>query len=1089
MDPLTIVSQSLPLAMATQPYNFKLRAIGGTLPYVWSIIPGYGTPPAGLVLAGDTLQAASGTISENEVGSHGFRVSVKDASLAEIVADVSVDVEPFGFSRTHQFLLDPRLKALIEDYLVSGVTREKVELHFFRNIVSAVATNFMHLDRDILVPGWTGIYPYTSPLDTDLRGVIDAITSDLLYFADPTKWTVSSVITGPGSEQVNFTLIPTSGFFVGRSGETDATMARQWFRLVDCDSDDEPHDGDGNPLVFFRVNDADGIEIDPNSNAYQVDADGFHTGKNTSGGNIGFGLTFIVEFVPNPHTRTPVPPWCVRSGVRQELHDLSPEALIKFGNVLGEVDADVIALIKTAPFVAGIKIGNQVVHPTAPPQHIIMQGQGGVELDASPSENLIRISTTALRRINGVDPDGAGDFDLHDGEFIEVETEVNEHRLTIKTVIPVHVPPGDPSELPVHSKGLMSREDYAKFLELISNRITRLHGHTGEDLVLGMPGDGFADGYIPLDPRASVTETVDRINEAMLTGFGAPIVQPLDGIDLAEIAGITRERGFLCDGVGVIFETGVFDAGDEAPYVYNDAANISGSVAMEVETTIEFGPVAGITPGPTDTLEIYLNGSLLETWVLSTATPVVGPSPGGYMDVTSVRTIAGGDAIRLKGLIDPSDGTVSPLLVVGYNYFELKHIDASAGPATYTSAKFKVFIDHIVPAGGGPALPSNIWGTAAGKLDWMSGVKYYSGDNELVVTFTANDLFQFSYYSSPFQVRVNSPAGWQEWTDILWNSPYVTGVSAPPDEGDSPLFSGYPTGRPVKDYSVAHGGPQPYLELKHTRPGDAVDVPKANKLVTPAGDDLIYTLHKADSTDLFEGFEDEVYRINAYDHRWGGPDFPSLPVKGRDGFGWHSDFRLGAGTTPWGDGGGKAGDLQTIPDATPTGHPWEGALIWPQYDYTSGTFDPAQESGRDYSTDFGSTGAAVYYRPVVCKDLSRTNGKLQIVGIQSSQIGLSYLGSGGVPTGDVNLEIKFPGSRPNFHSGWMDLAKLATGTFNDGDGALIGLIQDVTVIGQNAVEIDWTGNGLNTRHAGEMYILRVTYRATTPIIYRIEEVG
>jgi hypothetical protein len=1093
MDPLTIVSQSLPLAMAKQPYSFRLQAFGGTLPYVWQIVPGFGTPPTGVVLSGDTLQAPANAIAETSVGQHTFRIGVTDGTLTLATADVSLSVEPYGFSRTHQFLLDPRFKTLIEKYLVAGATREKVELHWFRDVVSTVAKNFVHLDRDILVDAWTGIYPYTTPADTDLRSVINALTGDLMYFAEPTKFRITSVVPGTGAYQVEYTITPPAGFFVGRNGETDPSMARQWFKLEECTSEDEPHDGDGNPLTIVRIEDADGIEINPNALAYQVDLDGFHSGKNATGSNIGYALTFTVEFVPNPHSRTPVAPFCVRSGIRQELHDLDPESFIKFGNVLGEVDADVIALIKTAPFVAGLKIGNQVVVPTAPPQYIELQGQNGIDLDADPSAHIIRIGSKAIQRLNGVEPDGSGDLDLVDGEFIEIETEVSDNKLTIKTVIPVQVPPGDPTQPPIHSKGLISREDYAKFLELISTKLTRLHGHTGEDVVLGTPGDGFSDGYIPLDPRASLVETIDRINEAMLTGFGAPIVQDLNNVDLVEIAGIRREHGYLADDssgspIGIVYETGVHDAGSEAPYVYNDASNISGSVAMEFETSIEFGPVEG-TAGTADDLAIYLNGSLLESWTLATANPAVGPSPSGYMAITSVRSVTGtNDAIRLKGLVDPSDVTVAGLLKIGYNYFELKHVDNSA-TVTYTSAKFKVFLDSTVPAAGGPALPNNIYGSSSGKVEWMSGIKYYSGDNELLLTFTSNNLFEISYFSSPFQVRVNSPAGWQQWTALAWDDSHVAPVSSPPDALDSPVFAAYPTGRPVKDYSVAHGGPQPYLQLKHTRPGVAATQNESGKLVTPSGDDLIYTLHKAASTDLFEGFEDELYRINPYDPRWGGPDFPSFPSRGRDNFGWDPSRQLGKGTAPWGDGGGKPGDLQCIPNASPANLPWEGALVWPQYDYTSGNFDPAQSAGRDYSTDFGSTGAAVYFRPIIFKDLSRVNGTLQIVGIHSSQIGLSYLGGGGSPTGNVNLEIKFPGSKPNCFSGWMDLAKLATGTYGDGDGALVGLIRDVTVDGLNAVEIDWTGNGLNTRHAGEMIILCVTYRAASPVIYRITEIG
>ena len=96
----------------------------------------------------------------------------------------------------------------------------------------------------------------------------------------------------------------------------------------------------------------------------------------------------------------------------------------------------------------------------------------------------------------------------------------------------------------------------------------------------------------------------------------------------------------------------------------------------------------------------------------------------------------------------------------------------------------------------------------------------------------------------------------------------------------------------------------------------------------------------------------------------------------------------------------------------------------------------------------------------------------------------------GSPAGNVNLELKFPGNKPNYFSGWMDLTKLATGTFNDGDGCRFGAIVDVVLpSGETAVEIDWTGNGLSTVDSGEMIIMRVTYRNSSPVIYRIEEIA
>jgi hypothetical protein len=196
MDALTIVSQNLPPAMATQLYSFQLQALGGTPPYVWAIVGGFGTPPSGMNLVGDTLQAGAGAIGESEVGGHGFRIKVTDSVLASVVADVSVDVRPYGFTRAFDFLLDPQVFALIQAYLSGNQTPEKVQQHFFRDITSPIGQYFLHLSRDILVEDWTGLFPFHAATDEGLRDVLDSMANDLLYFANPLKLTVAAVTPG-----------------------------------------------------------------------------------------------------------------------------------------------------------------------------------------------------------------------------------------------------------------------------------------------------------------------------------------------------------------------------------------------------------------------------------------------------------------------------------------------------------------------------------------------------------------------------------------------------------------------------------------------------------------------------------------------------------------------------------------------------------------------------------------------------------------------------------------------------------------------------------------------------------------------------
>lgn len=1086
MDALTIVSQSLPPLMATLPYSFQLQALGGILPYSWQIVPGFGTPPSGMNLVGDTLVAAVGAVTENQVGSHSFRIRVTDGAATTVVADVSVDVRPYGFTRAHDFLLDPQVFSLIQAYLSGEQTPEKVQKHFFRDISSPIGTYFLHVARDILVEDWAGLYPFHAVADEGLRDVLDSIANDLLYFANPLKFRITSVTPGPGALQVTYTLTSTEGVFIGRTGETDAAMARKWFRLVDCDSEDEPEDGNGNPLTITSISDANGVEINPNVNAYQSDTDGFHTGKDAVGASIGFNLTFVVEYSPNPDSKIPVPPWCMRYGEREELHNISPEAFIKFGNVIGEVDADVIALIKSAPFTAGLRIGSQVVKPNSD-QEIILQGQNGLDIEADIINSKVRlVGPDSVRTINQVPPAGAGDFEIKDGEFIEVVSEVQDGNLTIRTVIPIQ------AQDAVVDKGLVSDLDYGRFLQLIGRNLVKMHLHEGEDLRMGTPGDGvWSDGWIPVDKDMSLADCFDRLNEALAVSLPPVIVGLDETVGWVDNQGpppsIKRDHSYLAFDPGIIYPP-AYPAGDEYPLCFNVNAYPPPAV---VTTSTEFYVVGG------ETVDMLVNGVSYTGGVGFPIPPLPAPTPvviAPQIQISSIRLAAGGFYVKVDLLLDmvTPDPALLPFLVRGYNTFQLSVLPPQPGYSGL-SALMEVFTDNTMPSVGGIALPTTVYGDAPGKTVILSGVEHYSGDNELLVSFTANNTFQDVYYQKPYEIQLKDPVS-NQWQDpVSVDISDMGGVSSPPASLDNPSLAGFGTGRPVKDYAVEQSAPNAYLRLSHFRSHGFFSLDQTSNLTTTVGELLLYTLETADTTDKAEYFEDERYRLNKDDPKWASYQY--VPVMVRETFHWHSDLPLYPGVAPWGDGGGDAGQLQVNPriiHGAGVTAPNEGALVWPSLNYNTGSYKPVQAAGRDYGNDFAPTQVAIYDRAFVFKDEPRSHGKFRITGITSADIGQSYLGSGGLPTGNVNLEIKFPGNKSNYFSGWLDLSKLSLGGGNiyDGDGCRVGAIVDTVLpSGEVAVEIDWTGNGLSTTDSGEMIILRVTYRSTAPVIYAIEEIG
>lgn len=169
MDPLSIISKSLPLAPRGQAYSVQLQAIGGTPVYSWSVVSG--ALPAGIVLSSSgLLSAALAAIPESAIGVHSFDIQVEDTIPDTDVISVTIEVVPYGFDRVVEFLLDSRLRGLIDNLQLNDITREKMEKHFFRGALGDPEQTIVHLDHDILSEDWP-----SGGTDSTLREVIDAL--------------------------------------------------------------------------------------------------------------------------------------------------------------------------------------------------------------------------------------------------------------------------------------------------------------------------------------------------------------------------------------------------------------------------------------------------------------------------------------------------------------------------------------------------------------------------------------------------------------------------------------------------------------------------------------------------------------------------------------------------------------------------------------------------------------------------------------------------------------------------------------------------------------------------------------------------
>jgi len=171
MDPLSIITKNIPIALVAQAYSEQLQAVGGVPPYTWSLDSG--ALPSGVSLSpSGILDAAAGNIQAADVGIHIFVLKVTDSAGVPVsVTDpVTMEVAPYGYDRVIEFLIDTRFRSLLDRYNLDEVTRNKVERHFFRSLMGVEGDTLVHMDRDIFCEDWP-----TPGTDKTLREVLELI--------------------------------------------------------------------------------------------------------------------------------------------------------------------------------------------------------------------------------------------------------------------------------------------------------------------------------------------------------------------------------------------------------------------------------------------------------------------------------------------------------------------------------------------------------------------------------------------------------------------------------------------------------------------------------------------------------------------------------------------------------------------------------------------------------------------------------------------------------------------------------------------------------------------------------------------------
>ncbi len=352
---------------------------------------------------------------------------------------------------------------------------------------------------------------------------------------------------------------------------------------------------------------------------------------------------------------------------------------------------------------------------------------------------------------------------------------------------------------------------------------------------------------------------------------------------------------------------------------------------------------------------------------------------------------------------------VASMLRQGYNSFYVEH--SGLGTGTQTSNTLDIFYD--TDTGADPLVNAVVITEDTPQYYWLSGVKYYGEDSSWYLDFSVQNGFNNVYHVSNAPVTVSNWPGLPN-TPITYNASSVSGVSTPPDIGETMA---------ITNYQIIQASGQSAMSARATiTPRDPY-----GSYTPEQTDDNNYMIFSYDpaSTPLKEYFRDENYRLldGAYD---------TIPVTitGQ----WDSTQSL---VTYDGTNG-----LQLFDDK----------LVFPVDDFS----DDLPSGNPDYSV-LAADINKIYIRAFKDTTLTRASGILRMTGINKTQL----------HNQDLKVWIKAPSQ-----TGWLALHidyNYATFTGIDGDGCWIN--RDI----QSGSDFQFTLDKFRTEDSGYMIIVKVEY--------------
>lgn len=574
---------------------------------------------------------------------------------------------------------------------------------------------------------------------------------------------------------------------------------------------------------------------------------------------------------------------------------------------------------------------------------------------------------------------------------------------------------------------------------------------SGTDTVIGLPSDGtYADGYIALTENTTIADAFDILNETLVsccTGSGGPLTYASHlGTTDGTTNGFLDDPNFVVGRVASPTSSGVpFYAGGWDNDTNRDLTN-SNLLLWELDggeiiTDLQTGTISGVFSSPSGVLSV-------EVLTLDGTVNNQISSPLGLLEVNNLANHSGNPAViegRLK--INIPTNTLLGSLTSGKLDVYVAH---NNGSNTYDQD-----IEFFKDSAGAPSIADQGVSIASAVVKYLSGVKFLtsigSSRSSLEIVVSGLDIWSDSYRADPLLIN-SSNFGIPNFT-VSYNSTDVTknGFSppvAPFIYNEDFVFSGI---REITN-TVVNPDSSGNFSSMSVQVRDPFNI--VNGSTFQGSPPFLINSYSSVSTDLYEGFMDEDYRLLPISGSLPGP---SISGSGRGTRAWDSTVSLVS-----------ISGLQVV----------NGALIFPQHDWS--VYSPIVNP--DYTPIPGFGNSEVYIRQFR-STLSRTNGVIRIDGLTESDRA----------AGNILVDIRVVGVHQNGNpiqgpgnlgTGWLSLNQpFNFGSFagDDGDGCFI------LTGGYSAPDFEFTLGTFSTGLAENNAIeVRITY-PNTPIgkSYRI----